>query len=281
MGELSEVKIKAPLGNYRSDRTEAQALNELSLTKQRAGAILRKIADIHSIPQYFALAFTCIETGGKAIRSADGVSYGMMQTNAATLDGVIKSAFKYNMTIEEFKYIYYACKPAFRVKPNVELPPLNWTEIKLGSMEEIQAEVLRRAKIMAQSVGSVLTYANPTHILSTGGGYNKPTNAYNLKMIQQPEFGVHIGCMYLYELITKSIVKEGDTDYIRVDWVINGYNGGYFSRFNPWMSASQKNYSPDVWLNQAGVPAVTKAYVKRLAGIGGYLELIKNKKFVV
>jgi hypothetical protein len=47
------------------------------------------------------------------------------------------------------------------------------------------------------------------------------------------------------------------------------------------MSASQKNYSPDVWLNQAGVPAVTKAYVKRLAGIGGYLELIKNKKFVV
>lgn len=282
MADLRNVKIKVPLGAYRSDRTEAQALEELSLTQSRAGEIIKKISNIHFIPPKFTLAFTCIETGGRAVRSADGVSYGMMQCNAATLDGVIKFAFKFGMSIEEFKYIYYSCKPAFSTLKGAVLPPLKWPDLPVNPMsEEYINEVVRRSKIMAQSVTSVLKYVNPNHILTTGGGFRTPTNIYNIKMNREPEFGVHIGCIYLYELISKSLVKEGGDDYVRVDWVINGYNGGYFSRFNPWMSKSQEKYSPDIWLAQSGVPSVTKAYVKRLAGVGGYLQLIKDGKFIV
>ena len=241
MADLRNVKIKVPLVAYRSDRTEAQALEELSLTQSRAGEIIKKISNIHFIPPKFTLAFTCIETGGRAVRSADGVSYGMMQCNAATLDGVIKFAFKFGMTIEEFKYIYYACKPAFTLFKGVEMPPLKWPDLPTNPFsEEYIKEVYRRSKIMGQSVTSVLRYTNPNHILTTGGGFRTPTNIYNIKMNKEPEFGVHIGCIFLYELITKSLVKEGGDDYVRVDWVINGYNGRYSSRFNPWISKSQE-----------------------------------------
>jgi hypothetical protein len=282
MRELTSVKIKAPLGSYRSDRSEAQALNELSLTKKRALSIIEPIANIHGVPLNFAFAFTCIETMGLALRSADGLSYGMMQTNAATLDGVIKSAFKMGMSIEDFKYVYYACKPAFRVKPNAKIPPLNWGNQQfIGNISDIGDQAVEKAKIMAQPVRDVLIYANPTYILSTGGGYTSPYNIFNRKMNSDPSFGIHIGCMYLYELIVKSLQKEGDVEYIRTDWVINGYNGGYYSKFNPWMNSAQGKLEPNTWLAQPNVPSVTKAYVKRLAGIGGYLELIKNGKFVL
>ncbi len=282
MEDLTKVKLKIPMGAYKSDRTEAQALNELSLTKNRAGEVLKKVAAIHKIPYYLTLGFTCVETGGLAIRSGDGVSYGMMQTNAATLDGVIKFAFKYDMPIEEFKYIYYACKPAFKVKVGAIIPPLinentgidPWTN-------EGRKDLLDKAKMMAQPVSSVLSYANPNHILTTGGKYNAPTNIYNRKMISDPSFGVHIGCIFLYELIVKSLVNEQDVQFVRMDWVINGYNAGYFSRHNPWINKSQEKLSPDVWLAQSTVPSVTKAYVKRLVGVGGYLQLIKEGKFDV
>lgn len=132
---------------------------------------------------------------------------------------------------------------------------------------------------MAQSVSSVLRYTNPNHILTTGGGFRTPTNIYNIKMNKEPEFGVHIGCIFLYELITKSLVKEAGVEFVRVDWLINGYNGGYFSRFNPWINKSQEKLSPDVWIAQPNLPRVTNSYVKRLVGRGGYLEYIKNGKF--
>jgi hypothetical protein len=248
MRELTSVKIKAPLGSYRSDRSEAQALNELSLTKKRALSIIEPIANIHGVPLNFAFAFTCIETMGLALRSADGLSYGMMQTNAATLDGVIKSAFKMGMSIEDFKYVYYACKPAFRVKPNAKIPPLNWGNQQfIGNISDIGDQAVEKAKIMAQPVRDVLIYANPTYILSTGGGYTSPYNIFNRKMNSDPSFGIHIG----------------------------------YSKFNPWMNSAQGKLEPNTWLAQPNVPSVTKAYVKRLAGIGGYLELIKNGKFVL
>ena len=282
MGDLTKVKMRVPLGSYKSDRTEAQALNELQLTKTRAGVIVRKVAEIHQIPQDLALAFTCIETGGLAIRSADGVSYGMMQTNAATLDGVIKFAFKYGMTIEEFKYIFYSCKPAFSVIQGKTIPPLNWSELNLDPLsEESRNKNLERLKIMSQPVSSVLRYTNPNLLLTSGGKYNAPSNVYNQKMNKDPYFGVHIGCIYLYELITKSLVTEAGEQYLRLDWVINGYNGGYYSRFNPWINKNQEKLSSDVWLAQPNVPAVTKSYVRRLAGVGGYMQLIVNGKFEV
>jgi hypothetical protein len=280
MEDLTKVKIKVPLGKYKSDRTEAQALNELKLTKDRAGAMIKKISDIHNIPQDLALAFTCVETGGLAIRSGDGVSYGMMQCNAATLDGVIKFAFKYGMPIDEFKYIYYACKPAFTLIKGAQVPTLESTTNLNPFRSDFVSNLITDVTINQKPVNQVLKYTNPNHILTTGGGFRTPTNIYNIKMNKQPEFGIHIGCMYLFELMSKSMTTEAGNEFVRLDWVVNGYNGGYYSRFNPWISKLQEKYSPDIWLNQKGLPSVTFAYVKRLAGVGGYMEMFKTGKFV-
>lgn len=280
MKDLTKVYFKIPLGVYKSDRTEAQALNELKLTKERAGNIIKEVSNIHNIPKDLALAFTCVETGGLAIRSGDGLSYGMMQCNAATLDGVIKFAFKYGMPINEFKYIYYACKPAFTLIKGAEVPPLDYKiDFNPFQPDSIQ-KAASQVAFLQKPVNQVLKYTNPLHILNTGGGYISPTNIYNIKMNKQPEFGVHIGCIYLFELMTKSMVVEAGKEYVRLDWVVNGYNGGYYSRFNPWINKLQEKYSPDIWLNQKGLPSVTFAYVKRLAGVGGYMEMLKTGKFV-
>jgi len=280
MNDLTKIKFKVPLGNYKSDRTEAQALHELELTKKRAGDMISQISAIHQIPKDLALAFTCVETGGLAIRSSDGLSYGMMQCNAATLDGVIKFAFKYGMTIEEFKYIYYACKPAFTLLKGAEVPPLENKYSFNPFSKDFVTKIFTESEMMTKPVNKVLKYTNPLHILNTGGGYRTPTNIYNIKMNKQPEFGLHIGCMYLFELMTKSLVKEASIEYVRLDWVVNGYNGGYYSKFNPWITPSQEKYAPEIWLNQRGLPSVTYAYVKRLAGIGGYMYMLKTGKFV-
>lgn len=288
MADLSTVIIKAPLGTYRSDRTERESLAELEKTKTNAGALIKKIAGIHHLPLSYAFSVACVETLGNSIRSQDGVSYGIMQCNAATLDGVIKFAISSNMSIGQFKHIYYVIKEVFTIKKNAVLPPLVWPELNLNGESGISTgfnewakETQKRIIIDSQPVKEVLSYSKPNSILTKGGGYSSPTNVWNMKMISDKEFGLHVGFLYLYDLITKSLVAEGTKQYIRTDWVINGYNAGYFRKENPWINSMQRSMSPDKWLGQSTIPAITRNYVRRISGVGGYLELIKKDKFVL
>jgi hypothetical protein len=89
--------------------------------------------------------------------------------------------------------------------------------------------------------------------------------------------------LFLYWLCTESIFQESGRQYLRTDWVINGYNGGYYKKGNPWRTPSQKSIPPIQWLAQPNVfvANITKVYVKRISGVGGYLELIKQGKFTL
>ena len=120
--DVNQLIIKAPLATYRSDRTEANALAELSNTKTRRGAAIKSIAAIHNVPLSFAFAVATVESQGLPIRSDDGLSYGVMQCNAATLDGVIKFALKNGISIGQLYPIYAEMKSAFTILPNVTLP---------------------------------------------------------------------------------------------------------------------------------------------------------------
>lgn len=282
INDLSEVRIKTPLGSYKTDIPEFWAIQNLDITEKNAGQILKKVSKLHRIPYLLALPFCTTESGGKSIRASDGLSYGIMQCNAATLDGVIKEALKGGMTIGEFKYIYYNCRPAFTPKVNAaDIPPLEWPALKEETTKDIE-EYYRRDALDKQLARDVVRYTHPLHIIPLGGAKGSGAelfNVYNQKMLSDKEFAAHVGCMYLYQLLVNSIVQEKGVEYARVDWMINGYNAGWNRSENPWKTPSQAKLSPDVWYRQASIPSVTKDYVKRLCGVGGYLDLIKQGKF--
>jgi hypothetical protein len=267
--DVTQLIIKAPLATYRSDRTEANALAELSNTKTRRGAAIKSIAAIHNVPLSFAFAVATVESQGLPIRSDDGLSYGVMQCNAATLDGVIKFALKNGISIGQLYPIYVEMKSAFTILPNVTLPTTTFWDSSNAPLRQKPASFF-------------LKYKGQYAIL-TDVDYNKPTNKYNALMNSNPNFGIHVGMLFLYWLCTESIFQEGGRQYLRTDWVINGYNGGYNKKGNPWRTPSQKNIPPVQWLEQPRVfvADVTKKYVKRISGVGGYLELIKQGKFVL
>ena len=283
--DLTEVRIKTPLGSYKTPELEMWALKSLEDTQTNAGAILKKIARMHRIPYTLALPFCATESGGKSVRAADGLSYGIMQCNAATLDGVIKFALAWGMKMGEFKYLFYKCRNAFKVisKPE-DVPPLVWPPLPLVNLPVLgdvanSDEQNRRDALDDQLARNVVKYVNYAEIIPTGTNGASPSNKYNRLMLSDKEFATHVGCMYLYQLLTRSIVKEKGNEYGRVDWVINGYNAGYYRKENPWINPNQENLSPDVWFNQGTVPSVTKMYVRKLCGVGGYLDLIKQGKF--
>jgi hypothetical protein len=160
-------------------------------------------------------------------------------------------------------------KSAFTILPNVTLPTTTFWDSSNAPLRQKPASLF-------------LKYKGQYAIL-TDVDYNKPTNKYNALMNSNPNFGIHVGMLFLYWLCTESIFQEGGRQYLRTDWVINGYNGGYNKKGNPWRTPSQKNIPPVQWLEQPRVfvADVTKKYVKRISGVGGYLELIKQGKFVL
>lgn len=267
--DVTQLIIKAPLASYRSDRTEANALAELNNTKTRRGAAIKSIASIHNVPLSFAFAVATVESQGLAVRSGDGLSYGVMQCNAATLDGVIIFALKNGISIGQLYPIYAEMKSAFTILPNETLPTTTFWDSSNATLRQKPASLF-------------IKYKGKSAIL-TDTDYNKPTNKYNALMNSNPNFGIHVGMLFLYWLCTVSIFQEGGRQYLRTDWVINGYNGGFYKKGNPWRTPSQKNIPPVQWLEQPRVfvADVTKKYVKRISGVGGYLELIKQGKFTL
>jgi hypothetical protein len=285
MATLTNLKIKTPLGDYSTDKKEFEALAYMRATYSRSGKEIREVANIQDVPWTLALAVAVVENAGLTGRSQDGLSYGAMQTNAATLDGVIKFAFKDDYPFNKFFYIYYRCSSAFTLKAGVTIPK--------------QADLFKpeHLKFRQKSIKELMTYKGGERGgIFSGKDYTLPTNRYNQLMITDKIFGLHVGFIFLMQLISQSIVAEGSINRIRMDWVINGYNGGYYKKGNPWETTGtipvtingkiENRKIIDIpteaylTLPTLYVAPVTKKYVKRICGKGGYLELLKLKKIV-
>jgi len=285
MATITNLKIKTPLGDYSTDKKEYEAIADMRVTYERSGKEIREVANIQDVPWTLALAVAVVENAGLTGRSQDGLSYGAMQTNAATLDGVIKFAFKDDYPFNKFFYIYYRCSSAFTLKAGVTIPK--------------QADLFKpeHLKFRQKSIKELMTYKGGERGgIFSGKDYTLPTNRYNQLMMSDKVFGLHVGFIFLMQLISQSIVAEGSINRIRMDWVINGYNGGYYKKGNPWetttpipvvINGKQENRKiidipteAYLTLPTLYVAPVTKIYVKRICGKGGYLELLKLRKVV-
>lgn len=256
---MANWKIKVPQGTYKSDRTISQSIAELQKAKTASGKELKEISEFYSLPFYLVFAVATLESGGQSIRSFDGLSYGVMQTNAETMDGVIKEVFKQGMTMGKFYPLYLDIKPLFTLKKPI--PANFWDNSNIALRQEPASNFLRYKGWEA---------------------WKSTKSTYNQKMMTNKPFAIRVGVLFLRQLIGESLEKVGQDVYLRMDWVIKGYNMGYYSlKFGilnkPQNRALDSNaliIRPDL-INQR----YTKPYIQRIGGINGYLDLIKQGKF--
>jgi hypothetical protein len=256
---MANWKIKVPQGTYKSDRTISESIAELQKAKTASGKELKEISEFYSLPFYLVFAVATLESGGQSIRSFDGLSYGVMQTNAETMDGVIKEVFKQGMTMGKFYPLYLDIKPLFTLKKPI--PANFWDNSNIALRQEPASNFLRYKGWEA---------------------WKSTKSTYNQKMMTNKPFAIRVGVLFLRQLIGESLEKVGQDVYLRMDWVIKGYNMGYYSlKFGilnkPQNRALDSNaliIRPDL-INQR----YTKPYIQRIGGINGYLDLIKQGKF--
>ena len=256
---MANWKIKVPQGTYTSDRTISESIAELQKAKTASGKELKEISEFYNLPFYLVFAVATLESGGQSIRSFDGLSYGVMQTNAETMDGVIKEVFKQGMTMGKFYPLYLDIKPLFTLKKPI--PANFWDNSNIALRQEPASNFLRYKGWEA---------------------WKSTKSTYNQKMMTNKPFAIRVGVLFLRQLIGDSLEKVGQDVYLRMDWVIKGYNMGYYSlKFGilnkPQNRALDSNaliIRPDL-INQR----YTKPYIQRIGGINGYLDLIKQGKF--
>lgn len=256
---MANWKIKVPQGTYKSDRTISESIAELQKAKTASGKELKEISEFYSLPFYLVFAVATLESGGQSIRSFDGLSYGVMQTNAETLDGVIKEVLKQGMTMGKFYPLYLDIKPLFTLKKPI--PANFWDNSNIALRNEPASNFLR---------------------YKGWESWKSTKSTYNQKMMTNKPFAIRVGVLFLRQLIGDSLEKVGQDVYLRMDWVIKGYNMGYYSlKFGilnkPQNRALDSNtliIRPDL-INQR----YTKPYIQRIGGINGYLDLIKQGKF--
>ena len=258
---MANWKIKVPQGTYSSDKTIPESIASMNNAKKNAGNEIKQISKFYSLPEYLVFAVATLESGGMSIRSADGVSYGIMQTSAETLDGVIKEAIKQGMTMGQFYPLYLDIKPLFTVKKTI--PADFWANANIKSRQEPITNFLRYKQ---------------------WDNWKSSKSIYNQKMLTSKVFSIRIGVLFLRQLIGECLEKVGTDVYLRMDWVIKGYNSGYYSLKskilqNPDVRALDSNtliLKPNI-INQT----YTKPYIKRICGVNGYLDLIKQRKFIL
>ena len=258
---MANWKIKVPQGTYKSDRTISESIAELQKAKTASGKELKEISEFYSLPFYLVFAVATLESGGQSIRSFDGLSYGVMQTNSETMDGVIKEVFKQGMTMGKFYPLYLDIKPLFTLKKPI--PANFWDNSNIALRQEPASNFLRYKGWEA---------------------WKSTKSTYNQKMMTNKPFAIRVGVLFLRQLIGDSLEKVGTDVYLRMDWVIKGYNSGYYSLKskilqNPDVRALDSNtliLKPNI-INQT----YTKPYIKRICGVNGYLDLIKQRKFIL
>ena len=258
---MANWKIKVPQGTYSSDKTIPESIASMNNAKKNAGNEIKQISKFYSLPEYLVFAVATLESGGMSIRSADGLSYGIMQTSAETLDGVIKEAIKQGMTMGEFYPLYLDIKPLFTVKKTI--PADFWANANIKSRQE--------------PITNFLKYKG-------WDNWKSSKSIYNQKMLTSKVFSIRVGVLFLRQLIGECLEKVGTDVYLRMDWVIKGYNSGYYSLKskilqNPDVRALDSNtliLKPNI-INQT----YTKPYIKRICGVNGYLDLIKQRKFIL
>ena len=230
--------------------------------KDQASQILRTIktnylkefqnaSALTGVPVNLLIAFAAVESGGARNEKLDGASKGIMQVNTDTVWQVLSDQLKVS-TLGKFYPYYIGCPNIFSlVKP---LPKDFWSTATATAKirNEKASDYIRILAINPVVLGEI-----------------------RKAILSNSQWSIYVGSLTLAQLINGTIEKTGQ---IRLDHIIIKYNAGV-GRFRSLVTRKGlESASVDTTAIYNAVPIpVTRAYIVKLLGINGFLDLLKRK----
>jgi hypothetical protein len=227
--------------------------------KDQASQILRTIktnylkefqnaSSLVGVPINLLLSFAAVESGGARNEKLDGASKGLMQVNTDTVWQVLSDQLKVS-TLGNFYPFYIGCPKIFSlVKP---LPKDFWSSANVYIRNEKASDYIKILSINPVVLGEI-----------------------RKAILSNAQWSIYVGSLTLAQLINGTIEKTGQ---IRLDHIIIKYNAG-IGRFRSLVTRKGlESASVDTTAIYNAVPIpVTRAYIVKLLGINGFLDLLKR-----
>jgi hypothetical protein len=228
--------------------------------KDQASQILRTIktnylkefqnaSALTGVPVNLLISFAAVESGGARNEKLDGASKGIMQVNTDTVWQVLSDQLKV-ATLGKFYPYYIGCPNIFSlVKP---LPKDFWSDANGKIRNQKASDYIKILAINPVVLGEI-----------------------RKAILANSQWSIYVGSLTLAQLINGTIEKTGQ---IRLDHIIIKYNAGV-GRFRSLVTRKGlESASVDTTAIYNAVPIpVTRAYIVKLLGINGFLDLLKRK----
>ena len=237
-----EIKIPAIQKEWKVPSNQptwkSQAISVIKKIKTNYTVQMAKASQYTGVPVNILIAFTATESGGALNQTLNGPSKGVMQVNPSSAWQALSDQIKVD-TIGRFYPLYQLAPNAFTVKKAVS----------------------------ANSVGKATDYLT-LKSLSTAAPY------LGQRMVADAQFAIYMGSLLLAQLIAGTIAKTGQ---IRLDHIIVKYNAGTgrFKQVVTNRGLESASVDTTQLYNQLGIP-VSQAYIVKMMGINGYLDIQKQ-----
>jgi hypothetical protein len=226
-----------------------QASQIIRTLKSNYLAEFQKASVLTQVPVDILIAFAAVESGGARNEKLDGGSKGLMQVNTDTVWQALKDQLEVS-TLGKFYPYYIGCTTIFDViKP---LPKDFWAASN-SQIRNQKAKEYLKIKPLSPQVNADIRKA----------------------ILGSSQWSIYVGSLVLGQLINGTIEKTGQ---IRLDHIIIKYNAGT-GRFRSLVSKKgleSSTVDTTAIYNAVPIP-VTQAYIVKLLGINGFLDLLKRK----
>ena len=216
---------------------KSQAIMVVKKIKAKYSVEFQKASKYTGVPVNILYAFAATESGGLDNSSLNGPSKGLMQVNPSSAWQTLKDQLAEDTMIQFY--------PLYQLAPN--------------------AFTIKKA-ITATSLGKASDYLviKPVSVSPYLGQ----------RMVQSSQFAIYIGSLLLAQFIAGSIATVGQ---IRLDHIIIKYNAGT-GRYkqvvkNRGLESAQVD-TTQIY-NAVDIP-VTRAYIVKLLGINGFMDVQKQ-----
>lgn len=227
----------------------SQAISMLQKVKGNYLNEFKRASDLTGVPLDILLGFSAVESGGARNETLNGASKGVMQVNPDTAWQSLKEQLE-KTTLGLFYPLYIGCPTIFTLKK--PLAKDFWGTQNAKERQEPASNWIG-IKPISPTVLSTITKC----------------------ILSDAQWSIYIGSTVLAQLINSTIQKTGQ---IRLDHIIIKYNAGT-GRFRSLVTKKGlESASVDTTQIYNAVPIpVTQAYIVKLLGINGFLDLLKQK----
>lgn len=249
-----EWKVPANQPPWKDQASQILRTLKANYTKEFQNA-----SNLTGVPFDILIAFAAVESGGARNEKLDGASKGLMQVNTDTAWQVLKDQLSV-ATLGKFYPYYIGCPSIFNViKP---LPKNFWAN--------------ENAKIRNEKASNYLEIKSIDPLKVTADTRKAILGDIRKAILGDAQWSIYVGSLVLAQLINGTIAKTGQ---IRLDHIIIKYNSGT-GRFRTLVSKKGlESASVDTTQIYNAIPIVpvSQAYIVKLLGINGFLDLLKRK----